>query len=749
MKKKSTFPANGNNPLKVYRALIYERDTPKKRIRKRHMKRAILFAPLTVVFLAACSISFQSCRKSVKDSLLPGEPAAIVVPSGTVGLPEGSNGTLQVITVAGSGVAGSVDGTGIAAQFNRPSGVAMDAVGNMYVADMSSNKIRKITSAGVVSTLAGSGAASYQEGTGTAASFNTPNSVATDEAGNIYVADKNNHLIRKITPAGVVSTLAGGAGMPGNAEGPGPSARFNFPAGVAITASGNILVADSGNHKIRTITPDGFVSTFAGNGTRGTANGPSIFAQFNGPVGVTADASGNVFVADAGNHKIRKISGGVVSTLAGGGAADASGFLDGTGTNARFNNPTGVVADGASNVYVADKFNNAIRKINTTGVVTTVSGNGTAGFVDGVISVARFNSPAGIAMDAAGNLFIADGANNRIREIGFIVLVGTLAGSGIQGVVDGPSNTAQFYYPNGITIDAMGNTYVTDVYSELRKISPTGQVTTPAGSSQGGYADGTGIFAKFSFPEGLAADAAGNIYVADSWNNRIRKVTPAGVVTTFAGSGSVGTWGNAGGGYLDGPASQAKFVRPTGIAIDAAGNIYVGDAGNGRLRKITPAGIVSTLAGNGTFGFADGPAGIAQFGGLNRLAVDASGNIYVSDTYTGRIRKVTPDGTVSTLAGSGSYGFRDGPVATALFSGLGGIAVDGSGNIYVADNSNRRIRKISPAGIVSTVAGSGTAGFNDGAGSFAQFNGPTDLVISPSGALYVTDYYNNRIRKIQ
>jgi VCBS repeat-containing protein len=266
-----------------------------------------------------------------------------------------------VTTLAGSGTAGFNDGTGMGAQFNLPVGVAVDSSGNVYVADSSNHRIRKIDSDGVVSTLAGSGTAGSVDGTGTAAQFNSPWGVAVDSSGNVYVVDRVNFNIRKITPGGVVTTLAGYANRKGKDDGTGTEALFDAPTGAAVDSSGNVYVADTLNHNIRKITPAGVVSTFAGSGTAGSADGTGTAAQFHYPCGVAVDSSGNVYVADMENHNIRKITpAGVVSTFAGSGT---SGYGDGTSTAAQFNNPTGVAVDSAGNVYVADSKNYRIRKI--------------------------------------------------------------------------------------------------------------------------------------------------------------------------------------------------------------------------------------------------------------------------------------------------------------------------------------------------------------------------------------------------
>jgi sugar lactone lactonase YvrE len=323
-----------------------------------------------------------------------------------------TNAQVTVTTFAGS-TQGFADGTGAAAQFYLPNGVATDTAGNVYVADTHNNKIRKITPEGVVSTIAGSGVNGYANGTGTAAQFNLPSGVAADGIGNVYVADQQNHRIRKISPAGVVTTFAGSS--QGYADGIATVARFSTPVGVATDAAGNVYVADYYNNKIRKITSAGVVSTLAGS-TQGYADGTGTAAQFYNPSGVALDAAGNVYVADYNNNRIRKITpAGIVSTFAGSGIAVGS--LDGIGTAAMFYYPNGVATDGVGNVYVADFNNNEIRKITPEAVVSTLAGNGNSGATDGIGALAQFKYPTGVATDAAGNVYISDTSNHRIRKI--------------------------------------------------------------------------------------------------------------------------------------------------------------------------------------------------------------------------------------------------------------------------------------------------------------------------------------------
>ena len=498
-------------------------------------------------------------------------------------------------TLAGNAGYGSADGTGSAARFNGPSGVAVDSAGNAYVADFNNHTIRKMTPAGVVTRLAGlAGSSGSVDGTGSAARFYGPEGVGVDSAGNIYVADSNNHTIRKVTPAGVVTTLAGLAGSSGSADGTGSAARFNEPQGVAVDINGNVYVADTYNGTIRKVTSAGVVTTLTGD-------------QFNYPIGLAVDSNGNVYVADTGNSTIRKVtSSGVVTTLAG--SASGPGSADGTGSAALLYQPSGVALDTNSNIYVADTWNCTIRKVTPTGVVTTLAGlAGLLGSADGTGTNARFNGPSGVAVDGAGNVYVADTLNCTIRKVTPAGVVTTLAGlAGSYGSADGTGSVARFYGPGGVAVDINGNVYVADTWNcTIRKVTPTGVVTTLAGlANSSGSADGAGSAARFSHPDGLALDNASNLYVAEY--NTIRKVTPAGVVTTLAGSEVSGK--------ADGTGSAAQFSSPYGVAVDSAGNVYVADYFNNTIRKgyrEQPAVIVTTGPG---FGFSVGQFGFSLTG---------------------------------------------------------------------------------------------------------------------------------------
>lgn len=321
--------------------------------------------------------------------------------------------------------------------------------------------------------------------------------------------------------------------------------QFSSPDDVAIDAAGNVYVADYGNNRIQKITAAGVVTTFAGSGNIGAINATGTLASFSGPSGVAVDASGNVYVADAGNNLIRKISpGGVVSTLAGTiVATDTSNTVT---AEPLFSAPSGVAVDAAGNVFVADAGNNAIRVVSPSGSVRTLAGNPNAGYADGTGGNARFNNPTGVALDASGNVYVADLLNNMIRKITPAGLVTTLAGNGNIGSQNGAAATATFYFPSSLAMDDSGNLLIADgVNNLIRKIAPDGSVSTVAGNGVAGFLNGLGTAASFNDPAGIATDASGNAYVADANNNMVRKISAAGEVTTLAGTLPAGTTASA------------------------------------------------------------------------------------------------------------------------------------------------------------------------------------------------------------
>jgi sugar lactone lactonase YvrE len=605
-----------------------------------------------------------------------------------------------------------------------------DGAGNLYVADQLNHSIRKVVVAtGVVTTVAGDpNQFGITDGVGPAARFQFPVAQTWDGAGNLYVADVC--TIRKVVVAtGAVTTLAGTSGTCGTADGVGTAAQFNFPQALAIDGAGNLYIADTMNRTIRKmVVATGAVSTLAGTpGTAGSTDGIGAAALFNEPKGITVDGAGNVYVGDTFNGTIRKlvVATGVVTTLAG--DPKVGGSTDGIGAAAHFYHPSGITADGAGNLYVADTDNHTIRQVVVaTGAVTTLAGTaGMTGSDDGVGAAARFFSVYALALDGAGNLYIGDETIRRlVLAAGAVTtVVGTETHS---GSTDGPGAVARFNQPRGVAADAAGNLYVADtINSTIRQVSATGTVRTLAGTpGMAGSTDGVGAAARFGFPSGVAVDGAGNLYVSDG--NAIRQVVVAtGAVTTLAGAqGMLGS--------TDGVGAAARFFGPSGLALDAAGNLYVADTDNNTIRKVVVAtGAVTTLAGTaGQTGNTDGIGTAARFYHPSNVAADAAGNLYVVDSANYKIRKVVvASGAVTTLA-----------PAPFSANAPPAVAADGAGNLYITDWSGGMVSKLQlSTGKSTTFVGvSGQHGVLPGPLP-ARLNGPLAVATLPTGGIIISD----------
>jgi sugar lactone lactonase YvrE len=391
--------------------------------------------------------------------------------------------------------------------------------------------------------------------------------------------------------------------------------------------------------------------------------------------------------------------------------------------------------------------------VEPTGIISTVAGNGTFGFSGdgGLATGAALFSPFGVAVDGAGNLFIADINNNRIRKVDPSGIIRTVAGNGMFGFSgDGlPASGASLRSPVGVGVDGAGNLFIADTTNKrIRKVDPSGIITTVAGNGTGGFSgDGGPATGASLFPTGVAVDAAGNLFIADEGNNRIRKVDRTGIITNVAGNGSRGFSGDGG------PATSASLAQPFGVAVDGAGTLFIAGEGS-RIRKVDPTGIISTVAGNGTFGFSGdgGPATGASLGSPTGVAVDGAGNLFIADIDNNRIRKVDRTGIISTVAGNGLCCFSGdgGPATGASLAAPFGVAVDGAGNLFIADSNNQRIRKVDPSGIITTVAGNGTFGFSGDGGPAisASLAFPFGVTADATGNLFIADTENNRVRKV-
>jgi uncharacterized protein (TIGR03437 family) len=651
--------------------------------------------------------------------------------------------THTISTFAGGGLPVNIPGRSASLDVNAPQFVAADQTGNVYFVDQNS-VLRLDATTGVLTLAAGNGTPGFSgdNGPATSAQLDGPSGVAVDSAGNLYIADTNNQCIRKVSN-GVITTVAGNGmrGFSGD-NGPATSAQLDHPYGLAVDSAGNLYVADTNNQRIRKVS-NGVIATVTGTGTRGSGgdNGPATSAQLANPYGVAVDSAGSLYIADSSNNRIRKVSNRAIATVAGNGTPGFSGD-NGPATSAHLAYPQGVAVDSAGNLYIADTNNNRIRRVSN-GVIATVAGGGASLGDNGPAASAQLANPEGVAVDSAGNLYIADTSDSRIRKVSNGAIT-TVAGNGTVGFSgdNGPPTSAQLANPWGVAVDSAGNLYIADYGNQrIRKVS-NGAITTVAGNGTRGFSgdNGPATSAQFYDPAGLAVDSAGNLYLADYGNNRIRKVS-GGVIATVAGGGaSLGD---------NGPPTSARLSLPYGVAVDSAGNLYVADWGNNRIRKVS-GGVITTVAGNGTRGFSgdNGPPTSAQLSNPEGVAVDSAGNLYIADYGNQRIRKVA-NGVITTVAGNGTAGFSgdNGPPTSAQLSNPYGVAIDSAGNVYIGDSGNNRVREVSN-GLIATVAGNGAFGFSgdNGPATNAQLSNPYGVAIDSAGNLYIGDAGNSRIR---
>jgi len=748
-----------------------------------------------------------------------------------------------ILTVlAGDGTAGYAEGVGTGARFNGVTGLAVNPTdGALIVAEDAGNRVRRIDQMGTTSLVAGTGVAGGTDGAGTVARFTGAMGVAVSSLGRIYIAETAGHRIREIRKTGgdamsaasyTVSTLAGN-GTAGYVDGVGTSARFSVPRGVAVDAGGNVYVADSGNRRIRMIRPAGHVTTIAGSGASGAADGSGEAATLASPYGVTVlpDTGRGVTVvfSDWIMRQIRLKADGtatpssasswVVQTLAG--TSGVTGNTDGTGDVALFYGPRLLSADTSGNVYVADYANRRVRR------VTPQNGLFPVGSIAGTppVEPVRLANADGRFPFAGGNSrpyidygSVTGGGTSDVRSWAFAVpegvtafeftvtvegqadpyappegvdggasggkgservLVRTLAGSpdGYMGLSNGTGPEARFSSINAIALDPEGNLFVADTQNNaIRRVTTDGQVNTIAGvRGAPGSTDGAGNVAQFSYPYGLAvvdssALSGSNVWppgtpgfyiaVADLLNYRIRLIRfpSAGWDSTqpwepwnpaFYQVGTIAGDGTAG--YINGLGNVARFARPMGVVAGTGGVLYVVEGfGANRIRRLEWLGgdplqpqnwEVSLVAGSttGESGFADAYGSAARFNEPSAAALGPDGELYVSDYANNRIRKVTPDGEVTTVAGAGGSAYLDGTGTAARFASPADITSTPDGYLYIAEYGNARIRRVTPGGVVTTVAGTGSTNYLDGRGDQASFGHIFSIVASPGGDLYVGD----------
>ena len=621
---------------------------------------------------------------------------AVFIDRSTMRLRKINLSTGAVTTIAGSGKTALTDGTGAAAAFNDPRQVVLDASGNAYVAE--DNAIRKVVLAtGVVTTLAGAATSGNVVGAAATARFDDINGITLSlDYSTVWVSDTGNNVIKSVATVDGATTLRAGTGAQGALDNADPLlATFNAPRGLATAPSGDIAIADSGSRKVRLFnvtTPA--ITTHSGDGTAA-----STATSFMAPNEVAYASNGDLYITDGGwagwfgldptTAKVRVVTSGsaTITTLAGSGA---KGYADNAaGTSAQFRDLSGLAVAG-TNVFIADAQNSLLRTMATasTNAVSTV-GSMPTDDSNGTGTAARFSTLSGIAADGSGNIFVADTANGLIRKIASGGVVTTFAGSGALSLADGTGAAASFRYPSGLAFSQTGDLYVSEL-GAIRKITSAGVVTTLAGSNAGGsIINGTGAAARFSGAAALVVTTAGDVYVVDQGNHAIRKVTAAGVVTTVAGTGSTGA--------VDGTGTAASFASPSGIAMDQNGDLFVADTGNNRIRKIVLAtGVVTTYLGSAA-GVADGTGAAATFTSPKGVTFGATGNMVV--TSEDSIREVTPALVVTTLANS----TNGAPSKLYILS----AATVSAGSIFFTDYEDGVVRRLTP---VSTAPGAPTIG---------------------------------------
>jgi sugar lactone lactonase YvrE len=665
-----------------------------------------------------------------------------------------NNALMRVAGTSRIGYSGD-NAAATAAQLNSPGGIAIDGAGNLYIADSGNNRIRKVVlSSGVISTIAGTGTASYTGDNGPAsnATLNNPQGLALDSAGNLYIADTNNNVIRKIVFAtGAITTVAGNGiqGVAGDGQ-IATTARLNSPTGITVDSLFNIYIADSGNHRIREVVQignplqPGPISTIAGIGVAGFSgdNGSAISALFNTPTGVAIDSAGNLYVNDSLNVRVRKI------TNAPNCSVNSSSCIITTVANVGLQKPVGIAVTPNGDLFVSDSAMARVLRysapVGPASSITPIAGSGDAYYLGDTAAAtsAQLVQPQGLAVDING-IYIADRGEMRVRKINSQGVINTLPGTAGLGAA-------------GVAVDSSGNFYIADALNhQVLKIDAAGNRLLIAGNQQAGF-NGDGLNAQLiqlNQPSGVAVDGVGNVYIADTNNNRVRKVSFAsgstiGSITTIAGTGAPGFSGE------NVPSNNAQLNQPTGVAVDSSGNIYIADTGNNRIRKINTAGIITTVAGNGSNTYS-GDGGQATSAGIvspHGVAVGPAGSIYITDA-SGRVRKVS-SGVIITIAGNGTLGYSGdgGPATSAQLSLPWGITVDGSGYVYVSDVNEQAIRLLAPQAssvpvIQTTSLAAGTVGTPyaqalSAAGGSAPYTWsitsgslPPGLTFSPTGSI--------------
>ena len=632
-------------------------------------------------------------------------------------------------------------------------GITTDPDGNVYISHRSQNRIRKLNSNGIITTIAGNGIAAFSGDGGNAldASLNFPAGLVFDR-GNLYIADRNNHRIRKIDINGIITTVAG-IGVPGccHDNGPAIDASLNFPSDVDIDLEGNLFISDRSNNRIRKVNINGIISTIAGLGKPGFGGdfGPADKALLKYPFGISLDNKGSLFIADRGNNRVRKIDQqGVITTIAGDGTHFFGGDY-GPANQSSLAFPTDVVVDLSGTIYIADRNNNRVRKIDQLGVITTLMGLGQNEFNgdNEIAAETTLHLPFALALNGEDSLLVVDRNHFRIREVKLqSSQVETVAGNGkflFKGD-GGPGGGATLEAPSGIAVDSKGNVLFADrLHQRVRKVGDDGIIDTVIGNGKQGNEGNAGpsIEATLHLPEVLIVDPEDNIYLTQRSGNGwiIRKSNHDGIITHFAGNGMQGNTGDGG------PAIEASFHTITDIAADESGNIYIADSINRNIRKVDRQGTISTI-------YKDSLDILGTEVHPNGIVIDKAGNIFFSDSGSSKVYKISTSGDITLIAGTGDFDDH-GDKGLALNAGLrspGGLAIGPDGSLYIAEQTTHRIRKIDSNGIITGYAGNGKYGYSGDGGSAIKANikTPFRMDFDREGNLYFSDRDNNRIRKV-
>ncbi len=650
-----------------------------------------------------------------------------------------------------------------------PYGIAVDTSGNYYIAAYNQHRVFKVSPAGTLTVVAGTGAQGYSGdglvgGAGNASLYH-PTAVAVDGTGNVYIADQYNCIVRKVSTANTITTIAGtpGSCTYGGDGGLGTAAHLYYPMGVALDGSGNLYIADNSNCRVRKlILSTNIISTYAGNGTCGYAgdSGLATSAELASTDGVALDTAGNLYIADTTNYVIRKVtkSTGDITTIAGNHTAGFSGD-GGLATSAEFNQVYQLAVNGAgTTVTFADYYNQRVRQFAVGGSINTVAGTGSAGFTGdgGSATSADLYYPEGVALTSAGTVYVGDSNNYRVRLFTVGANINTVAGNGSPTVETQlnniPPQGVVLQYPYGLARDTAGDVYVAESHNYMVRelVHSSDLVTFFAGDGTYGYTGdgGPATSAEMTYDYGVAKDTLGNVYIADTYNHIIRVVNSAGTINTYAGVPNRAGYNGDGG-----AATAAWLYYPEGVAVDSKNNVYIADTSNDIIRKVS-AGTITTVAGIPGRGGYSGDGGLATSAMLNQpdaLAVDSAGNIFISDYDNCRVREVSAvTGIISTVAGNGTCSFTGDGVASE--NGVGypeGVYVDANDNLFIGDYFER-VRWVSPGGVMTTIAGNGSAGYfgDGGLATLGEMYEPAGIVLDSAGDVLVSDYNNLRVRQI-